>query len=465
MGHIYQSHDVFVPGKVSEITYVHREDRAAENGLATEARRGGKIVSVVGPTKMGKTVLVGKIIQDSLWLEGQWLRSLDDFWTKLAVELNLPTSKGGSTTTGDTAKWSIMAKLGFPGVGGASASVAGDHKLEKAQSWSTNIPQDQAVTRALKELSAAGRKHSIVIDDFHFVPAAVRTEIIQNLKPLTYAGIPAMLITLPHRRRDSIAGVEDIGGRTRTISVKAWLESELIQIAQKGFDALKVLDTDNKLAQQLARESYGSPELMQRLSLELCETVNGVFNTAEEPKLLVAPSSWEDFLGEIEDEQALAWLERLVSGPKVRGKERRSFELKDGRVLDGYQVILTAMKAQGPLLSMTEDAIKQSIIDLLANPADFNKVSLANKLHHMSDIATKSLSESAPELEDEDSSLWDEYVEDPANGSVQPVFEYAHTELPRRVYIIEPFLAFTLRWQGDRYLQGRDFAAAVSGSE
>jgi hypothetical protein len=465
MGQIYESHDVFVPGKVSEITYVHREDRAAENDLATEARRGGKIVSVVGPTKMGKTVLVGKVIQDSLWLEGQWLRTLDDFWTKLAVELHLPTSKSGSTTSGDTAKWSIFAKLGFPGVGGAGASVGGDHKLEKVQSWSTNIPQDQAVTRALKELSAAGRKHSIVIDDFHFVPASVRTEIIQNLKPLTYAGIPAILITLPHRKRDSIAGVEDIGGRTRTIRVKAWLDPELVQIAQKGFKALGVLDPDNKLAEQLARESYGSPELMQRLSLELCETVNAVYKTAEEPKPLSAPSSWQDFLGAIEDEQALAWLERLVSGPKVRGKERRSFELKDGRVLDGYQVILTAMKAQGPQLSMTEDAIKQNIVDLLANAGDFNKVSLANKLHHMSDIATKSLSESAPELEDEDSNLWDEYVEDPVNGSVQPVFEYAHTELPRKVYIIEPFLAFTLRWQGERYLQGRDFAAAAAGPQ
>lgn len=452
MGETYKTTEVFSPGKASSITYVHRENRAAESQLAKEVRRGGNIVSVVGPTKMGKTVLVGQVVADKLWLEGQWLGDIEAFWTKLAVQLNIPASKNSSKSSSDVAKWSIKAKINV-GPGSFGSEVGGDHGKSLLDGWTVDIPQDQAVVRALQDLKSAGRTHSIVIDDFHFVDADVRTEIIRALKPLAFAGIPAILITLPHRKRDSFAGVSDIGGRTRTITVEAWSEDELVKIAHKGFEALNLVDDEGLIAARLAKESYGSPELMQRFCLELCEEVNEVLETERFAVPLVSPAGdWSEFFTTITDEQAAAWLEKIAKGPKSRGKARNLLPLNDGRNLDGYQILLAAMKALGPKLSMTVDDIKQQASILLAPGTDIKKVQVTTKLVHMSGIAATSLQDAPPEL-DEEEVLDFEADEDPSAGSVQPVFEYAPNEIPETVNIIEPFLAFTLRWHGDRYLQ------------
>jgi len=454
MGETYKTTEVFSPGRTSLITYVHRENRAAEKQLAKEVRRGGNIVSVVGPTKMGKTVLVGQVVSDKLWLEGQWLSDIEAFWTKLAVQLNIPASRSSSKSSTDIAKWSIRAKIDI-GPGSIGSDVGGDHGKTLLDGWSVDIPQDQAVVKALLDLKSAGRTHSVVIDDFHFVDPDVRTEIIRAMKPLVFAGIPAILITLPHRKRDSFAGVSDIGGRTRTISVEAWSEDELVQIAQKGFEALNLVDDEGKVGARLAKESYGSPELMQRFCLELVEEVNDVLETERWPVPLASQDgNWDKFFATITDEQAAAWLEKIARGPKSRGKARNLLPMRDGRNLDGYQVLLAAMKALGPRLSMTVDELKTEIASLLAPATDIKKVQVATKLVHMSGIAATSLQDAPPEVEEEEEVLpIPESAEDPSAGSVQPVFEYAPNEIPETVNIIEPFLAFTLRWHGDRYLQ------------
>lgn len=454
MGETYKTTEVFSPGKASSVTYVHRENRAAESQLAKEVRRGGNIVSVVGPTKMGKTVLVGQVVEDRLWLEGQWLADIEAFWTKLAVQLNIPSTKTRSKSTSDVAKWSIKAKIDV-GPGSLASDIGGDHGQTLLDGWSVDIPQDQAVVKALQDLKAAGRTHSIVIDDFHFVDPTVRTEIIRALKPLVFAGIPAILITLPHRKRDSFTGVADIGGRTRTISVEAWSKDELMQIAHKGFQALNVTDAGGAIADRLGEESYGSPELMQRFCLELCEDVNEVLETERWPVPLASPDGdWGSFFTTITDEQATAWLEKIARGPKSRGKPRNVLPLQDGRQLDGYQVLLAAMKALGPKLSMTVDDVKQEVMALLAPGTDIKKVQMTTKLVHMTGIAATSLQDAPPEVDEEDEVVVrTEAEEDPSAGSAQPVFEYAPNEVPETVNIVEPFLAFTLRWHGDKYLQ------------
>jgi len=72
----------------------------------------------------------------------------------------------------------------------------------------------------------------------------------------------------------------------------------------------------------------------------------------------------------------------------------------------------------------------------------------------MTGIAATSLQDAPPEVdEEEEVTISAETEEDPSAGSVQPVFEYAPNEVPETVNIVEPFLAFTLRWHGDRYLQ------------
>ena len=58
--HLVSNTQFFTPGKGTTHTYVEREHADAAVDLRKYLRRGGSIVTVIGPTKMGKTVLVGK---------------------------------------------------------------------------------------------------------------------------------------------------------------------------------------------------------------------------------------------------------------------------------------------------------------------------------------------------------------------------------------------------------------------
>src|SRR5690606_39897530 len=104
------------------------------------------------------------------------------------------------------------------------------------------------------------------------------------------------------------------------------------------------------LGARLHSASYGSPQIMQHLCLELVETVNGVLTTRESPLPLVEPADWQTFHQTVSDDGATKWVERFIGGPPVRGQKRKTHTLIDGRTFDGYQVIIAALKELGPPL-------------------------------------------------------------------------------------------------------------------
>ena len=282
-----------------------------------------------------------------------------------------------------------------------------------------------------------------MLDDFHFIPEQTRREVIQALKPLAHKGASVVIITLPHRRSEASRLVKDVGGRTETIEVEPWSEDDLALIARKGFDELGVNDPLN-LGSQLAAESYGSPQIMQQLCLELCERINGVERAASSSLALRAPEDWRAFWRLVRDEDSSDWLSKLDSGPKERGQSRKRHKLKSGLELDGYGVILVALRDLGPKLSISLDELNAEIARQLVSKKA-SALGVATKLGHMSTIAAKSLDASPPEIEDED-----EEVQDPATGSPQPVFEYVAER--EEIHILEPYLAYTLKWHSDELL-------------
>ncbi|MEK8229367.1 hypothetical protein NKG05_30840 [Oerskovia sp. M15] len=88
---------------------------------------------------------------------------------------------------------------------------------------------------------------------------------------------------------------------------------------------------------------------MQQLCLELCETVNDVFEARASLTLLAPPADWAEFYRELRDDAAVKWVARFIAGPAVRGSKRKMHELIDGREVDGYQVILAALRSWGRL--------------------------------------------------------------------------------------------------------------------
>ena len=57
-----KAHDVFVPGAYPQYTYVPRESEGLEGTLKDSLNTPGQIISLSGPSKSGKTVLVERVV-------------------------------------------------------------------------------------------------------------------------------------------------------------------------------------------------------------------------------------------------------------------------------------------------------------------------------------------------------------------------------------------------------------------
>lgn len=435
-------YDVFTPGKATTLTYVDRTHKNVAADLRVSLKRGGKFISVVGPTKMGKTVLVEREAPTAVVIQGQSIRQVNDLWSRLASFFEVPVATTAGKVVGNKAKWGFFGKFGIPAFS-AGGDIGGEHSVDRSKSHNTEVYADQVLPELVEKLRAAGQLVTIVLDDFHFIPEQTRREVIQALKPLAHKGASVVIITLPHRRSEASRLVKDVGGRTETIEVEPWSDDDLALIAQKGFGELHV-DDPAQLGERMASESYGSPQIMQQLCLELCERANNVENALSTRFTLQAPADWASFWRLVRDEDSSDWLSKLDSGPKERGQTRNRHRLNSGLDLDGYGVLLVALRALGPKLSISLDELNAEIARQLVSKKT-SSLGIVTKLGHMSTIAAKSLDASAPEVE-----LEDDEIQDPAAGSAQPVFEYVAER--EEIHILEPYLAYTLKWHSDELL-------------
>ncbi|MBE9924837.1 hypothetical protein G8C93_02885 [Cellulosimicrobium cellulans] len=459
-----KTEDVFTPGKNTTLTYVERQHEQAVRDLRRHIRRGGVLVSVIGPTKMGKTVLVQREAPHAFVVHGNAIENVDDFWERFAAFLEIPLASTRTTVVGDKSKWGFFGKLGLFGVGETGANVGGEHTVDKGTSTTSTMNADQAALQAVKTIRDGGGKITIVVDDFHFIPEPVRKGLVQALKPIAFAGATIILITLPHRRTETSDLVTDMSGRTATVEINPWNTDDLATIATLGFEKLNLVD-GREIADRLAEASYGSPQIMQQLCLELCETVNDILEAQGSPTLLVEPADWAEFHREVRDDAAVKWVHRFIAGPLMRGKKRNLHELTDGRVFDGYQVILAALKELGPPLDLTVPVLTAQI-DKMLKDTKANALAVGKKLSQMSTLAAKPLSAKLAETDDEDATanLLVESDDDPASGTPQPVFEYVPDAVGPTIHILEPYLAYTIRWHSEDLLKESMAPVAEQGS-
>lgn len=445
---------VFVPGLDSEHTHVERENAPQVAQIRQYVRQKGYLIPVVGPTKMGKTVLVRRTVPEAFYIDGSWITDTKDFWVRLAAQLDIPTSQNGSKTNGDTSKWGFRARLDLL-LGSADSQFGGEHSRAIAKGWSSEIPADQAVTAAIRALNEVDQSAVVIIDDFHYMPPSVRAHVVASLKGLCANGATGVLITLPHHRNEAVTQIQDMIGRNKVATLEGWTLSELEEIAKLGFKKLNLLDPNGIYGQTLAKESYGSPQLMQALCLSFVRDVNDIKVEQEQPTPLQAPADWSNFFEKEVDERAYEWLETLVYGPPVRGQDRRVFDLQDGRKLDGYQLIFAALKAGGPVLSTKVRDLKPVVTQLLANGSndEFARLNLVTKLKQLTKIASRTLSaQHEDDLESEDDELPAATPEEALPSSKhQPLFEYT-SRRSGEIDILEPYLAYALKWKSDGLL-------------
>lgn len=470
--------DVFTPAKLPEFTDVDRE--IVSRNLAKFARRGGHFISVVGTTKLGKTTLVKAFFRQlskedawSVYLPGQSLREgASALWERLAIELEIPTSRETGLASSDRTTWGVFGSLKttfFPGSGGEAGVKAGgerEHGVTNSQTF--NMNPEVAVKQAISELQKEGCAVFIAIDDFHFITdGKKRREIMLSLRPLTDNGATVILSTIPGGQNDGAMAGTNLGGRHKSVEVPLWTIEELSEIARKGFAKLS-LECKENIIQKLAVESFGSPQIMQSVCLEFCEDVNNFLGKGEgeAPVALVEPADWGQFFRDLEDDEAIGWLKGLTRGPNPKKLRKKWVHPHyPGKELDGYQLILLALNEMGAPREVEITDIKEHIrskLDLTKTQVSHLGIEL--KAKNLSLIGSKetdsAISRQAVNdvsvteiLEDheEDERSWKEL--EAADFIPQPVLEAQGQGHDLIVRILDPLLCFNIKWHPEVILE------------
>jgi hypothetical protein len=348
--------EVFTPNDVPTITYVPRPQHKLEERLGEAFEIPKMIVSISGPSKSGKTVLVSKVVDSDnlIPLTGATIRSADELWSNVLQWMEAPYSK--SEKDGSTTKVGVEVaaegKAGIPFLAEAKAGGKATAGQDRASDVTQNYRTD-GLQQVIKEI--AHSKFVVFVDDFHYIPKNVQEEIGRQIKAAAEAGVRICTASVPHRLDDVVRSNPELRGRVTGIDSGYWGEDELTQIATLGFRELNA-DLFPNIVKQLVAEAFGSPQLMQAICLNFCFE-NAIKETLPEP-VKIEP----DFVTMqqvFERTSTLtnfsSMLTQLHSGPRQRGMDRKVYLFVDGSKGDVYRCVLLAMKADPPQLAFKYD--------------------------------------------------------------------------------------------------------------
>lgn len=205
-------------------------------------------------------------------------------------------------------------------------------------------------------------------------------------------------------------------GRVAHLGITPWSEDELREITRRGFAALNLLDPEEELSARLAVESFASPHLMQEFARRLCR-VNGITETVATPLALEAPTEWAEFFRATAADTSKTAFDLLAKGPRQR-TDRITRQLRNGRQVDIYRVVLAAIAHTGPALRIEYERLRGAVREVLASDPP-QRHEITRVLEQMTVIA-----------------------KDKIDG--EPVVEY--DDEFNTLHISDPYFAFYLRW-------------------
>lgn len=390
--------DVFRPGAFPEYTYISRKsavsDLSYEFRLEQAIKVSGFLTSLVGPSKMGKTILCEKVIglEKIVEVSGADFDENTDFW-KLAA------SKVGLAYEGQFSSEKIIPDT--------------RDKYEKKEVYA--LTKDKIIEYYKQE------KLVMVIDDFHYAPPEKRMQIAQQLKDAIRRGFKAIVVSLPHRADEAIRQNADLSGRLSLINMEAWEVKDLKEIAKIGFAKLDI-EIEDDIAEKIAIESLTSPQLMQYICLNIC-TILELSQSGEKRVCSdILETAYRYTTANFEYGDVVAFLKK---GPNPRGKSRKHFKAKDGRSYDLYELIVKSIAENPPIMQLEFEDVQERIVKLLDDDSEKPKAQAIRE--HLTKL------------------------QELINGreDIFRVLDWKEGTL----YILDPLFLFYLRWGGKKSAQ------------
>jgi hypothetical protein len=408
--------DIFIAGGQPNITYIQRTQLSLEEQLQDYLDTGYKLLSVTGPTKSGKTVLCRKLIpkEDGVWITGGQVKTEEDFWNMINDKLDVHTQLNfeESSDISDTQSGGLNNGLNIGIVKFGTTFV--DTQTEKKGVKLLKSYQKNSRLSAINALLEA--KVPLVIDDFHYIDKNIQTSIVRALKEPIFEGLRVIVLAVPHRAYDAVRVETEMTGRVQQLSIPLWSYLELKQIAVKGFPELNV-ECSDVICTTLAKESYGSPHLMQEFCLRLCLS-QGIREKKSEIIKIKEPEDFRAFFKNIvKMSTSKIAFERLARGPRQR-TDRVKRKFVDGSEGDIYVGILKALSKTGPKVEISYEQLRDSLRHVI--------VGNLPQAHEITRVLTKMSEIAKNDIEGE------------------PVIDWVKED--STLYISDPFFAFFLKW-------------------
>lgn len=388
-----KSEEVFKPGAFPEHTYIPRQFASSsisyELRLQQALKISGCLTSLVGPSKMGKTILCEKVIglEHIIEVSGADFSHGQNFWEIVAAKAELPYH--GELTTSQTLN-----------------NTNNQEKLGKKEHF---VLTKDKVIEYYKEHELV-----LVLDDFHYAPKDVQLQIAQQLKDAIRREFKAVVISLPHRSDDAIRQNADLSGRLSLINIEPWRTDELKQIALKGFPLLGIHIAD-AIADKIATESLTSPQLMQYICLSICTLLDSDNTKIEQIENAILPVAYQFTTMNFEYSDIV---KVITAGPNPRGRQRKLFSTTTGKRLDLYGLFIESLTKDPPIVELTFQALYTRIDTLLISDIRRpEKRSVRDALHNLQEILN-------------------------AREDIYRVIEWKDSI----IYVLDPLFLFYLRW-------------------
>ena len=387
------SEQIFKPGSFPEYTYVSR--KSLDIGINYEVRLkqalkiSGCLTSIIGPSKMGKTVLCEKVIDlhNLVEVSGVDFNEESDFWNVIAAKAELPIS-------GEFTEAKIVRTNNY------------DDLYNKTEKFI--LTKDKVIDYFKK----TGKV--LVLDDFHYAPDKVQLHIAQQLKDAIRKEFKAIVVSLPHRADDAIRKNADLTGRLSLINIEPWSNEELEEIAIKGFEKLNI-NIEDSIAKNIAIESLTSPQLMQYICLSICTLLDIDSSEVNEIPKEILEQAYRFTTANFEYADVMKVLQE---GPNPRGNKRKIYKTASGRELDIYGLIIECICSNPPMMGINLDDMKHRIDKIILDSEKKpDKQQIRESLNKLQEIINE-------------------------KETIYKVFEWKDGML----YILDPLFLFYLRW-------------------
>lgn len=356
-----KAENIFKPGAFPEYTYVSRNYEntgiSYELRLKQALRTAGCLTSIIGPSKMGKTILCEQVIglDNIVEVSGADFNENTDFWAIIAAKVGLPYM--GEITT-------------------ERASTEGKSEERDSKSEKYILSKDKIIRYYIEN------NKILVIDDFHYASAEMQMKMAQQLKDAIRRELKVVVVSLPHRTDDAIRQNADLSGRLSLINIETWKEEDLKKIAIKGFDKLEIKITDN-IAEKLAIECLTSPQLMQYICLSICTLLEDEKKQEVNDEILEKAYRFTTINFNYADVVSV-----LIKGPNPRGQQRKLYRTVDGKELDLYGIIVESLAKNPPMTELDFESFYNRIFNVIEenDRLKLEKQTVRNHLNHLQEL-------------------------------------------------------------------------------